>query len=123
MIKKDPTTSIRKHANELKEKTVRTAIESVLSSDLKPFDYAIRGVLENRTNTNSHSNGGLLKTAIEEEWNKMSEEFILKTYKSFRRCVNTIIEKTAAIMSKSTVLSLFSYFVVSFFLIKINLVL
>ena len=32
-------------------------------------------------------------TAIEEEWNKMSEEFILKVCKSFQRCVDSIIEK------------------------------
>ena len=31
--------------------------------------------------------------AIEEDWNKMSEEFILKVYKLFRRHVDTIIEK------------------------------
>ena len=42
-----------------------------------------------KKNTNSHPN----KTAIEEEWNKMSEEFTLKACKSFQRRVNTIIEK------------------------------
>ena len=43
VIKKDPTTSIRKHANELKvhEKTVRTAIKQDLSPDHNPLDYAI----------------------------------------------------------------------------------
>ncbi len=35
----------------------------------------------------------LNKTAIEEEWNKMSEEFILKACKSFRRPGDRIIEK------------------------------
>ena len=29
--------------------------------------------------------------AIEEEWNKMSEEFFLKAYESFRRRVDKII--------------------------------
>ena len=38
-------------------------------------------------------NIGALKIAIEEEWNRMSEEFILKAYKSFRRRVDTMIEK------------------------------
>ena len=51
------------------------------------------GVLEDKTNATFHRNIGSLKTAIEEEWNKMSEEFILKACKSFRRRVNTIIEK------------------------------
>ena len=34
-------------------------------------------------------NIGLLKTDIEEEWNKMSDEFILKVCKSFQRRVDT----------------------------------
>ena len=34
-----------------------------------------------------------LKTASEEEWNKMSEEFILKVCKSFQSHVDTISEK------------------------------
>ena len=63
------------------------------SPDLNPLDYAIWGVLENKTNATSHPNIGLPKTAIEKEWNKISEEFILKSYKSFQRCVDTIIEK------------------------------
>ena len=78
---KDPATSIRKYANELKvhEKTVWTAIKQ----DLKPPDGAIWDILENKTNAFSHPIIGSLKTAIEEEWNKMSEEFILKICKSF----------------------------------------
>ena len=44
-------------------------------------------------NATSHPNIGSLKNAIEEEWNKMSEKFILKACKSFRRGVDTIIDK------------------------------
>ncbi len=40
-----------------------------------------------------HHNMSSLKIAIEEEWNKMSGEFILKACKSFRMRVHTIIEK------------------------------
>ena len=72
---------------------MRTAIKQDLSSDLNPFDCAIWGVLENKTNAISHSNIGLLKTAIEEEWNKISEGFLLKACKLFQRRVDTIIEK------------------------------
>ena len=56
VIKKDPTTSIRKHANELsvKEKTVKTAIKQ----DFK----------QNKCN---------FPSKYWEEWNKLSEEFIL----------------------------------------------
>ena len=92
-IKKDPTMSIRKHTNELKvyKETVRTAIKQDLSPD--SLDYTIWGVLENKTNATSHPNMGLLKAAIEEEWNKMTKEFFLKAWKLFRRCVEKIIEK------------------------------
>ena len=67
------------------------AIKQNLSPDR--LDYAIWGVLENKTNVSSHPNIGWLMTAIEEEWNRMSEEFILKACKSFRRRVDAIIEK------------------------------
>ena len=85
VIKKDPTMPIRKYANELKvhEKTVGTAIKQDLCPDLYPLDYAIWGILENKTNASSHLNIGSLTTAIEEEWNKLSEEFLLKARKSF----------------------------------------
>ena len=63
------------------------------SPNLNPLDYAIWDVLENKTNATSHPNIGALKTDFEEEWNKMSGEFILKACKSFRRGVDTIVEK------------------------------
>ena len=71
--KKDPTISIRMHTNELKihEKTVRMAIKHDLSQDHNPLNYTIWCVLENKTNAISHPNIGSLKTAIEEEWNKI----------------------------------------------------
>ena len=53
----------------------------------------------------------------------MGEESFLKAFKSFRRNADKIVEKMAAKLSKFTVLSLFSYFVVLFFRIKIELVL
>ena len=65
----------------------------LLSPNLKPLDYAVWGVLENKTNAISHPNIGSLKTGIEKEWNKMSDEFIMKACKSFWRLVDTIIEK------------------------------
>ena len=96
------------------EKTVRTAIRQDLSPDLNPLDSTIWGVLENKTNATSLSNIGSLKTAIEEEWNKMCEESILKACKLFQRRVDTITEKMVVILSKFTVLCLSSYFVVYF---------
>ena len=84
---------IRKYANTLKvfKKILRLAIKQDLSPDIKPLDYAIWEDLENKTNATSHQNIGSLKTSIDEEWNRISEEFILKTSKSFRRGINSII--------------------------------
>ena len=94
-IKKDSTTSIRKHVYELRvhEKNVRTAIKQDLSLDRNPLEYAIWYVLEKKTIASSDRNIGSLNTAIEEEWNGMFEEFIFKACKSFRRHVDIIIEK------------------------------
>ena len=72
-----------------------------------PFDYVIWDVLENKTNATSYQNISLLRTAIEEEGYKMSEEFILKVCKLFWRRVDRLIEKKmVAILSKFTVLCL-----------------
>ena len=59
----------------------------------RPLDYTIWGVLENKINATSHPNIGSLKTAIPEDWHELSEEFIWKACKSFRRRVDTITEK------------------------------
>ena len=60
------------------------------SPDLNPLDYTIWSILDKKRNPTSHPNIDSLKTAVEEKWNKMSEEF-LKVSKSFQRCVHTII--------------------------------
>ena len=69
VIMKGTTTSIRKHANELKvnEKTVRRAIKQDLSPDHNTLDFAIWSFLENKTNATSNRNIGSLKTAFDEE--------------------------------------------------------
>ena len=60
MIKKDPTISIRKHANEFKDntKSLRTAIKQDLSANYKTLDSAISGVLPSKINATSHPNIG-----------------------------------------------------------------
>ena len=96
-------------------------------TSFKRLYYTMWGILENKTNATSHQNIGLLKTAFEKEWNKMSEEFILEACKSFRRRADTKIEKKkkkkkmVAILSKFTVLCLSSYFVVYFLKSKLIL--
>ena len=39
-------------------------------------DYVKWSVLENNTNATSHARTASLKSAVEEEWNKMYEEYI-----------------------------------------------
>ena len=94
MIKKDPTMSRRKHTNELKvyDKTVITAIKEDLSPNLNPW-LRYMGGFRKQTNATSYQNIGSLNIFIDEERNKISEEFSLKTCKLFRRCVDTLIEK------------------------------
>ena len=83
------------------KKTVRTVIKQDLSPDRNPFNYAIWGVLENKTNATSHPNIGLLKTTVEEEWNKMFKDFILNASKSFGSRIDTIIEKNMVVILSS----------------------
>ena len=86
--------SIRRHAKELEfhKKIMKIVIKQDLCPDFKPFDYAIWGVLESEKNATSHPNFGSLRRVIEEEWNKMPEEYILKACKSFWKHVDIIIE-------------------------------
>ena len=53
-------------------------IKKELRSNFNSLDNVIWDVLEIKMNTISHPNIASLKTAIEEERNKTSEEFILK---------------------------------------------
>ena len=115
-MKKDPTTSNRKYSNELKlfEKTLRIAIKKNLSPGFNPLDYVIQSFLGNKVNATPDPNIGSLKTAIEKEWNKMTEEFILNAWKSFRR---------HAVRNGDHIVQIYCFkSIVIFFSIKINLV-
>ena len=59
---------------------IRVSFGPPSSPDLNPFDYTICIVLESKTNASSHPNISSFKTAIEDEWNKMFKEFILKVW-------------------------------------------
>ena len=78
---------------EIKSKISEISELSLSNPNHNPLDYALWSVLENKTNATSPLNIGSLKTTIAEEWNKMSDESILGICKSFRRRVDTIIEK------------------------------
>ena len=120
-IKKDPSTSIRKHVNEVNihEKIVRTAISQDLRPDLNLLDYTLWGVLENKMQFPIQILV-CLRLSFKRNVIKFLKEFILKACKSFRRSVHTIMEKMVAILSKFTVLCLSSYFVV--YLLNLKLI-
>ena len=71
VIKKNPIKSIRKHANELKvyQTTVGTMIKSLGRNPRKVALYVA-----------FHPNIGSFKTGIEEERNKILEEFVLRYF-------------------------------------------
>ena len=113
-IKKDPTTLIRKHANELKvhkKETVKTTIKQDLSPDLISPDYIIWGVLENKTNATSHPRIRSLKTARKEEWNKHVWRIYFEGMQIVLiACWYNNCKKMVAILSKFTVLCLSCFF-------------
>ena len=74
-------------------KIIGVSLWPTSSPDLKPLDYSIWGVIENKANTISYQNIGSLKIVIKNKWNKMPEEFISKACKLFLSYVDTIIEK------------------------------
>ena len=119
-IKKDPTMSIRKHTNELNfhNKTVRTTIKQDLSPNLNPLVYAIWRILENKTNATS------IQILVCIRWllRRNGIKYLKNLFWRHTNCFDTICEKKmVVIMSKFTVLSLSSYFVVYLFKSKLIL--
>ena len=90
------------------------------SPDLNSAWLRFSGYFRKQNKWHSHPNIGLLKTIIEEEWNKWSDEFILKASKLFRKRVDRIIKKMVAILIKCTVYCQ-SYFFVYFLKSKLIL--
>ncbi len=62
------------------------------SRDLNSLDYTMWGVLEQTTNKTSHSNISSFKAAIEEEWGKMTKDFVVKSCAAFWCRVEAVIE-------------------------------
>ena len=54
------------------------------SPDLSPLDYSIWAVVEKRACATPHQKVEDLKGAVEREWAAMSDEFVVKTCRSFR---------------------------------------
>ena len=110
MIKKDPTTSIRSTLMNWKStrKLWGQQLNKIQPQTLTPW-LRYMGRFRKQNKCKFHPNIGSLNNTIEEERNKMCEKFISNPCKSFRRYVNTIIEKNVVILNKFTVLCLTSY--------------
>ena len=52
-------------------KIIGVSLWAPSSRNFSLLDYIIWGILENKTNATPHSNISSLKTAIEDEWNKV----------------------------------------------------
>ena len=62
------------------------------SPDCNPLDYGIWGVLEVKVGVKPYNSVQALKSAIKREWNHLSSDFIVKTCKNFRGCLEAVIE-------------------------------
>jgi len=61
------------------------------SPDLNPLDFAVWGVMDARARATSHANVNSLKASIEEAWDEMSPDFIIKSCRSFRPRLEAVI--------------------------------
>ena len=86
-------------------------LKVIYGPNLNSLYYAIWGILENKTNATAHPNIGSLKTGIEKERNKMTEDIIMKACKSFQKRVGKIPEKKKLVNLQ---ICLHTYFVVFF---------
>ena len=84
---------MRKASEKKKSEIIWISLWPPSSPDLNPLNYDMWVFLENKKKPTFHSNIGSLKTGIVRERNKMSEDFILKAYKSFQRRVDAVTEK------------------------------
>jgi len=55
------------------------------SPDLNPLDYGIWGAVESKACRTPHPSVEALKTAVDTEWETMSEEFVRKVWSRFRQ--------------------------------------
>ena len=82
--------ALRRNQVEKNFKIIGVSSKHPSSPDLISLDYGISGRFRKQNKCNFSSK---YWTAIEEEFDRMLEEFILKVCKSFRRRVNTMIKK------------------------------
>ncbi|QQP49269.1 Putative transposable element, partial [Caligus rogercresseyi] len=65
--------------------------QEFLSPDANPLDYSFWVQVESKACTVRHPNVEALKTAVDEEWNKMTTDYIKRTCSTFRKRIEAII--------------------------------
>eukprot|EP00096_Caligus_rogercresseyi_P015643 TRINITY_DN8118_c0_g1_i2.p1 TRINITY_DN8118_c0_g1~~TRINITY_DN8118_c0_g1_i2.p1 ORF type:complete len:163 (+),score=37.01 TRINITY_DN8118_c0_g1_i2:301-789(+) len=61
------------------------------SPDANPLDYSFWVQVESKAYTARHPNVEALKTAVDEEWNRMTTDYIKRTCSTFRKRIEAII--------------------------------
>ena len=94
------TSVIKKHANELKvhRKILRIAITQDFSPNLNPL-IMLYEAFKKTKQMRLPIKILVHLTATDENWNKMTEEFLLNVCKSLRRRVDALIKKIVSILS------------------------
>jgi hypothetical protein len=63
------------------------------SSDLNPLDFSVWSVLQEKVLAMTHTSLVALRQSITREWNRMSPAYVLRTCRSFRRCLQSVVAK------------------------------
>lgn len=71
------------------------------SPDLNPLDYGIWGVMEREACATHHNSLETLKASITEAWDNLSDEFVVKTCRSFRRRLEMVVEADGGYIEKN----------------------
>ncbi len=62
------------------------------SPDANPLDYAFWPHIEAKASKVRHRNIEALKAAVNEEWNLMTSDYVVKVCKAFRKRLTAIVE-------------------------------
>ena len=61
------------------------------SPDLNPLDYSIWWQIESKACKVRHSNIAALKSSVNQEWDQMNADYIIKVCQAFRRRLTAVI--------------------------------
>ncbi len=62
------------------------------SPDINPLDYRIRGTIGTKVSVAPHKNLDDLRVKITEEWKNLSKYYVVKVCRSFRPCVQAVVD-------------------------------